>query len=317
MAQASIDIKRISWIIVIIVAVVLSAMSLYTPRFGEDLYKYYMPFAKGCDNCGFNPYYARWIFAPLMILPDNNWAMPLWSIMVFATMFWLIYRMEITPLVIISFSMIGQYSLGQVDIFLCLGLYLILKSENPWLHGLGICLLAIKPQVTALVIVGLIIGPKFSHLWRMLIPPTLMLLLSFLVFGIDWPIRWLSNTQTLPPHVWRLAAGDTWRFALPFIWIPFLFKDRELRVLLSIVMMALASPFFGTYTYIVLILFYPKWWTIVLSYGWMLFKPIEPEFTLRWAWILPLVMLIHLCYANWPQSWWAQRRTRLATKPVN
>ncbi|MBM7844956.1 glycosyltransferase 87 family protein [Herpetosiphon giganteus] len=316
MTQPSINFRRIAWISAILIAGTLVIASFFITMFGEDLYKYYMPFAKGCDTCGFNPYYARWFFVPLMILPDNQWAMPLWSLLVFAGMFWFIYKLDANPLVIIAFPMLGQYSLGQVDIFLCIGFYLMLKSKNSWLQGLGICFLAIKPQVTALVIVGFLIGQKWSQLWKIVIPPAIMLLLSFLVFGIDWPVRWLSNTQALPPHVWRLAAGDTWRFALPFIWIPFLFADRERRMLLSILMMALASPVFGTYSYIVFILFYPQWWTIVLSYVWVVFTPIEPDFAIRFAWILPLVMIIHICYTNWDESWWMRRRAKLANQTM-
>ncbi len=84
-------------------------------------------------------------------------------------------------------------------------------------------------------------------------------------------------------------------------------------MLLSILMMALASPAFDTYTYIVFILFYPKWWTIVLSYVWVLFTPFEPDFAIRFAWILPLVMIIH---TNWHESWWVRRQTTLADKPL-
>ncbi|WP_338066641.1 glycosyltransferase 87 family protein [Herpetosiphon llansteffanensis] len=294
----------------------LTIVSFYIPRYGQDLREFYIPFAQGCNDCGFNPYYSRWFFVPLSIIPNNEFAMPIWSFMVFCMMFWLIYKMEVTPLVIMSFSMIAQYSLGQVDIFLCIGLYLMLKSKNPWVQGLGICFLAIKPQVTALVIVGFLIGQKWSQLWKIVIPPAMMLLLSFLVFGIDWPVRWLTNAQTLPLHVWRLASSDTWPFALPFIWIPFLFEDRERRVLLSILMMALVSPAFGTYTYIVFILFYPKWWTIVLSYAWLVFLPFDTLYTLRWAWILPLVMIIHICYTNWDESWWMRRRAKLANQTL-
>lgn len=310
--QPTINWRRIAWISSSIMVLFYIGISFFVD-YGGDLYLYYMPFAKGCDDCGFNPYYARWFFAPLMLLPNTFIAWPIWNIVVFAILFWLIYTMDVNPLIVASFAVIGQFWLGQVDIYLCIGIYLILKHENPLINGIGLCFLAIKPQVMALAMLYLLIGQPWPVLARMLVAPIVMALLSFAVFGIDWPVRWLSNTQELPVHMWRYSALDTWRFALPFIWVPLLFKQRDLRIVLSIAVMALASPFFGIYTYIVLVLFYPKWWTIPLSYVWVLFIPLAGPTAMRFAWILPLAIIAHICYSNWPQSWWAQRQQRLAS----
>lgn len=43
-------------------------IAAFTLPGGDDLYRYYQPFAQGCLDCGFVPYFAQWFLWPLLLL---------------------------------------------------------------------------------------------------------------------------------------------------------------------------------------------------------------------------------------------------------
>lgn len=267
-------------------------IAAFTLPGGDDLYRYYQPFAQGCLDCGFVPYFAQWFLWPLLLL-HHPLAWPIWTLLCMAGFFVLLRFTKVNPLFfLVSFPMLGQIWLGQIDIFVCIGLVILVFSRNPFLRGLGIALALIKPQLTVLVIFFMLMFEKRQDLWKILTIPTLTIVASLFVYGLSWPYTWLQNAfARLPVHVWRLASATSWRYGIILLPLPLLFRDRRKRMLVSLLVSSLATPFFGVYSYIIFLLFDTPWWAVVLSFAWIAAYPLFQANAMQFAWVLPLSLL--------------------------
>lgn len=264
---------------------------------GDDLYRYYQPFARGCLDCGFVPYFAQWFLWPLLFL-DYPLAWPFWTILCLGGYLLLARSTRANPfLFLTSFPMLGQVWLGQIDILICAGLVILLLARNPYLRGLGLALALVKPQLTGLAIIAMLLLEKRRDFPKVLVVPGLMVTLSLLIYGHSWPLEWLQNAfSELPMHVWRLASTSIWKFGLVLLPMPLLFKEPRKRLLVSLLVSSLATPFFGVYSYIIFLLFETKWWATLLSFAWVIAYPFFRENALQFAWLLPLVLLANLAW---------------------
>ncbi len=185
---------------------------------------------------------------------------------------------------------------------------LALFGKNPYLRGAGIALALIKPQFSFIAIFYLL--SRERQLIKVLVIPILVAGLSLVIFGISWPLDWITNAMDhLPPHVWRLASIDIWPIGLALVWLPFLFDERRARFEASILISAIATPFVGVYSYIIFLVFVRKtWWIVPLSYLWFIAYPFWQEGSMRFAWILPVALLIQMIFA---------RYTHRPTLPLN
>jgi len=293
-------IERIWWILSLGASIGIVASALFLPG-GDDLYRYYIPFENGCLDCGYVPYYAQWFLWPLHMLPDYPYAWPVWTIINVLGFMSLAYFTGINPfLFIISFPVLGRLWLGQVDLLICVGIVIFLFAKNPYIRGLGICLALTKPQLTALPIFLSLLLENPKSLARLIAIPSLVLLMSLFIYGPKWPIGWVSNAlRDLPVHSWRLASMDIWRFGIFLIPVPLLLRDQRKRLEAALLVSALATPFFGVYSYVTFLLLNTKWWTWVLSYGWIIGYYWFGATAMRFAWILPLFMLLLSIYKVW------------------
>lgn len=268
---------------------------------GDDLYRYYLPFENGCLDCGYVPYYAQWFLWPLNLLPAYPMTWPVWTIVNIVGFLLLAYFTGINPfLLMISFPLLGQIWLGQVDILICLGIVMFLFAKNPYARGLGIILMLIKPQLTALSVIYSLLLEDRRSLGKLLLIPFLILLASFFVYGLAWPIDWITNAlKDLPIHVWRLASLDIWRFGIILVPLPLFIKHQRKRLEAGLLVSALATPFFGAYSYVVFLLLDIKWWALGLGYFWVVGYPWLKETAMRTIWILPLIMLAVLLRDVW------------------
>lgn len=292
--------KRVTWAAAFGVALGLIVTSFYLPG-GDDLYRYYLPFVQGCLDCGYTPYFVQWFLFPIKYFPGYPLTWPVLTIFTVSGFLLLASQLKINPLfLLLSFPMLGQIWLGQVDILIAFGLATFLFGGNPYIRGVGLTLALSKPQLTALPIFlcFLLDSPR---IWvKLLLAPVLTLIASLFYYGPHWPLFWFHNATTeLPIHVWRLAGMDFWRIGLFLIPLPFLFRDKKERLLAGLLVSSLATPFFGVYSYIVFLLFHSKWWLVLLSYTWLLGFAFWQENSMRFAWVLPVGMLIDLCYSNW------------------
>jgi hypothetical protein len=292
--------ERISWILALGVSVGMIVAAFFLQG-GDDLYRYYIPFVNGCLKCGYVPFYAQWFLWPLNLLPEYPYAWPIWTIVSVFGFMGLAYLTGINPfLFMVSFPFLGQIWLGQVDFLICLGLVIYLFARNPFTRGAGVILALIKPQLTAFPVLMILLLENPKSWGKLLVIPTLGFLTSVIVFGIAWPKEWIINATTeLPVHVWRLSSMDVWKFGAALTPLPFLVKDRKRRLEIGLLVSSLATPFFGVYSYVTFLLLNSKWWTLVLSYVWVIGYYWYGESAMRFAWILPLFMLAVLMYEVW------------------
>lgn len=196
--------------------------------------------------------------------------------------------------------MLGQIWLGQIDLLICAGLAIYLFGKNPFWRGLGIILALTKPQLTFLPIFLTLLLEIPRDWFKLLTPSFLVTLISLFLFGADWPLAWINNATTgLPVHVWRLASMDVWRFGIILLPLPLVFRNKKSRLIAGLLVSALATPFYGVYSYIVFLLFNIQGWMVALSYAWLLAFFHFKETAMRFAWILPFAILVQLLVNEW------------------
>jgi hypothetical protein len=290
---------KLSWAIAIDVAVTVVVLTFFLPG-GDDLYKFYYPFAQGCLDCAFVPLYAQWLLWPLSLLPMAL-AWPVVTTLAVFVVLLVCRATKVNPiLVYLSFPFFAQLWLGQIDFIEIGGLALALLSANPYLRGVGIVLALTKPQVALLGVIFLLVREVWKDLPKVLAAPVLVLGASMVVYGVDWPLQWLDhaggNTALFP---YRLAADMIWPLGLALVWLPFVLKKRREGLLAALLVTSIASPLYGTYYYPAFLVFHSSWWTLLLSYAWILLSPWLGLKSMKFAWVLPVGMLGHLVYQEW------------------
>jgi hypothetical protein len=81
--------------------------------------------------------------------------------------------------------------------------------------------------------------------------------------------------------------------------VPVLFKDRRERLEVALLISSIATPFYGVYYYPTFLIFRSSWWTLLLSYAWVLLYPWLGLKALKYAWVLPVGILIDIMYGKW------------------
>ena len=293
------DWSKFSWPLALGAALGVLSASLILPG-GGDLYDYYLPFADGCFECGYVPYYAQWFLWPLTLLPAYPWTWPLWVFISIVLFFLLIQKTKVNPaFLMLSLPMIAQLWGGQIDVLVAAGLVIFLLSNSPYLRGFGLILALIKPQLSFLALFFVFLQEDRKDMRILLIIPIIVVIGSLTIFGMDWPLEWIRNALTLPVHMRRQASMDIWKYGVFLTWVPLLFKDRFRRMQVSLAVTAIATPFYSMYSYVIFLLFYAPWWAVVLSYAWVLLIPWMGEAANRFAWILPLGVVSKFLYDAW------------------
>lgn len=291
--------EKISWVVAIEVAAIVVILTFILPG-GDDLYKFYYAFAHGCLECAYAPYYTQWLLWPLSLLP-MVWVWPVVTTLVVFVVLLVCRHTKVNPiLVYLSLPFFVQLWLGQIDFIEIGGLALALLSSNPYLRGMGIVLALTKPQVALLGVLYLLTKEGLRDLPKVLAAPIVVLGISMVVYGIDWPLEWLTNAEgKIPSDPYRLAADMIWPLGLALVWLPFLFKQRREGLEAALLVTSIATPFYGVYYYPAFLVFRSTWWTLLLSYAWVLLFPWLGLEALKFAWVLPVGMLAELGYKNW------------------
>lgn len=259
---------------------------------GEDLQRYYLPFADGCLECGFVPFYAQMLLKPSTWIPQQ-FLWPIWSFVSLGGWLYLCHRTKINPVFfVLSFPLLGQFWLGQIDILVAAGLILAYTSHKPLARGAGLALMLIKPQLTGLAVLYLLLKEEKRQVPRVILIPVVGFGLSLLLYGANWPLEWFANARnSIPDHAWKLAANILWPWGLVLLPLPFLFKNKKKGLLVALLSASLAIPFFSVYSYVIFLLFFAPWWSMPLSYLWLAGYPWMGVEAMRFAWILPAVLL--------------------------
>lgn len=120
-------------------------------------------------------------------------------------------------------------SLGQVGAWVALGVWLLrlaFQRQSGWLWALGLTFVTIKPQVTPLVALAALIWlrwwPKRAST-QALAGLGVLLGISFVVAGLEWPLRWWSYVHWASPPGWIGSTATVYqlaeRLAMP-LWAP-------------------------------------------------------------------------------------------------
>jgi hypothetical protein len=124
----------------------------------------------------------------------------------------------IVGLALVNIHTFGLVASGNIDGFLVLGLglgWIAAKKEKPWLLGLGLWLLSMKPINVLFVIFVL-----FKMVWDWpvrdkiiaVLPLVVTVAVSFPIFGLSWPLRYVQAMAEHPPNIkpqtslWRLFS---------------------------------------------------------------------------------------------------------------
>jgi len=288
---------RMKRVIVVEIVLLMTIASLFLPG-GEDLHRFYLPFAEGDLAAGFAPYHASWALWPLGLVPDKI-VWPMWTLATLLIIVWACWRLGTNVLpVLFAFPLMAQVWLGQIEAVVIAGLVLALLSRSPWLRGLGLAMASVKPHVSGAAILLLLWYDQEK--WKVLAVPTVVLALSMMEWGIDWPVRWFLSRNEPPMHVWRLAAGWPWGI-VAFTVLPLLRGKRE-KVVGVLLASALGMPYFGTYSYVAFMVFLSPWWAAPLSYCWVAAYPWLGNSALKLAWLLPLSLLAYLVWGGGHRS---------------
>lgn len=282
---------RYAWVAALGVMLGMFAASFILPG-GDDLYRYYQPFGQGCWVCGYVPFYTQWFLWPLLLV-GHPFTWPLWTLICLSGFYFLLRYTRVNPLLfLISFPMLGQVWLGQIDILVCAGVVIFLLSKNPYLRGIGMLLALVKPQLSFLAIFMLLLQEPRRDLWKVFLVPVVAIFASLILYGFTWPVTWIQNAiNELPGHVWRLAGSAVWPYGLLLVPVPFLFQEKRKRLEVSLLVSSIALPFVGVYSYIVFLILDTRWWMVVLSFLWLAAYPFLKANAMQYAWILPFTIL--------------------------
>jgi len=178
------------------------------------------------NSLGFyNPPWAIWLFIPTVFLPLNygqallltaslaGLMFAVWVVDRHNKLFWLVKGLAVANLH--TFDLLIR---GNVDGFVVLGVglgWLGIEKRKPWLLGIGIWFLSLKPMNVILVILVFI---KLVRKWSLnekiqtALPLTFSLGISFFILGFDWPVRYVEMVGQNPPLMylqtsfWRMLA---------------------------------------------------------------------------------------------------------------
>ena len=262
---------------------------------GQDLDHLYQ-YANGCLSCAYEPPFGSWLLFPLRFIPTEvRW--PLWTLLTCLALIWSSRRFGVEPLwVLLSFPAVGHIWLGQLDGFVALGIALAVTAPHPFARGFGLLVMAVKPQVAGPAIL-LLLWRERDKLRTLAIPVAVMLL-SFVAWDVDWPVRWLfehnepADMNLIP---WRLASRYPVGL-LAFLVVPWLKTPRD-QLRATLLATALGFPFYSSYSYVTFLVIGAPWWSVPLSYAWALAYPWLGREALQFAWVLPLALLTQLV---WP-----------------
>lgn len=210
---------------------------------GNDYYYYYRPIADqwlngdhtlydGPNQRLFYPPWTLFVILPLGLpsLEAGSALLNTASLLCLLLAITLISRLKPVPrfgllLALLNLHTFDLFILGQLDLFVLAGLVLCwwaVVKQRPLLVGLGLCLMAIKPVNVLLPVVVILLAVR--HWPRrqsavVFIPPLLMLIVSSVMVGFDWPLKYITNfkdpVSVLAISIWRGAAA----LELP-VWLP-------------------------------------------------------------------------------------------------
>jgi hypothetical protein len=234
----------------------------------------------------YNPYPAYWLFYPFAVLPPV-FGYAAWNLVnaggfIGAARYW---RSDLLRFAL-SMPCLWIFYGGEFEGFLA-GALVVALTANPWLAGLGIFVLTIKPQVGLVLILFVVLQRRD---YRLLVIPAILYLLSFVTYGW-WVTDWLVHIQSLPS---RTAPTNITLYPSGLVALLLLFRYRS-SLKVWIMSAALALPYFPIYSLAVLFsMESPSWWIIIGIWLWYSLPSLIPRFAFlpAFGFMIPLLLLI-------------------------
>ncbi len=178
--------------------------------FASDWEVYFRPITRGWLDgslvlyedtqwgCGFwNPPWLLWLLIPLAGWPTwVGWGLLVTGTILLIAWFTKEYPARYRWLIFASPSIAVFVVYGPVEIVPMLGIILAwLADDRPHLLGLALVLMAAKPQACFLVALWLLLHHR--QRFRAMLVPLGVFLLSLIIHGWDWPLRWAGGPSIL------------------------------------------------------------------------------------------------------------------------
>jgi hypothetical protein len=232
-----------------------------------------------------SPYPIYWFIYPFAILPEKVGYI-LWNLanaicFILAVRFWKNNLLAFSLFIGVFWTFYG----GQIEGFVC-GALVLMMLPNPWVAGLGIAFLTLKPQIGLLPILFILLQRKD---WRLLAAPVLMYLLSFITWGW-WIPRWLDSLRYVG-NVGPFMASNVSLYPYGIIFVLLLWRYRS-SLKIWMLVQSLVMPYSPIYslTPVFSVSAPPIWVNIVI---WVFYLVTEKFIGLSYlGFIFPLAFLI-------------------------
>jgi len=248
---------RLGWGVLLLV----SLGPLFGLGQGHDFFMHYRRYTLSGDYgiSTWFPYYAYWLIYPFALLP-HPLGLAIWNITNALGLGWLCRHWKVNPIAVaLVFPTMYMFGNGQIDGLIAAGIALSLATQ-PIIAGLGLVILSIKPQLTLLIAIYVLL--KRWH-WQLLVVPALVLAASLLQWGF-WLPEWLISLQVASEDV-RYTAWNISYFPYSLILLPAAWAFRHSpRLLIAIT--PLIVPYYAIYSLALPFTLGNTWWLFGLTW---------------------------------------------------
>lgn len=289
---------------------------LYLPS-GHDLLYYYLPALKG-DFVFFYPFWVRWFIQPLawFAYPYNQW---LWVTFTLLTLVFTVRPSTANSFqLFLGFPLVWNLWYGQVETFSAIGLFLIwlgLQKPDYRLLNVGFVLASFKPHITgpAMLLAWLWL-PGWRQRLRAIWALAALALVSFIAFGLDWPLQWIDNIGQVPfVEAYSNASLFPWLgWGVLALWLPALLLrlPRQQRFVAVIATTLVTMPYVPVYSQLALYFWAMPWW-LWLTGQLVWLQPYTSNIVYSFCVALPLGVLLRL-YAPALRALWHARSASIS-----
>jgi hypothetical protein len=248
-----------------------------------------------------SPYPLYWFIYPFAILPEDI-GYVVWNLgnaicFILAIKYWKSDLLAFSFFIGVFWTFYG----GQIEGFMCAALVLTMLP-NPWLAGLGITFLSLKPQTGLLPILFVLLHRKD---WKLLVIPAIVYLASFVTWGW-WIPKWLEALRPIK-NVGPFLASNVSLYPYGLFLLLILWRYRS-SLKIWMLVQSLVMPYSPIYSLgpVFTILSPPVWSHILI---WIFYLITEKFLALSYfGFIFPLAFLLF-------EIWRTEKHSPLKLEP--
>ncbi|MEM7034298.1 MAG: glycosyltransferase family 87 protein [Chloroflexota bacterium] len=239
------------------------------------------------------PYYAYWLIYPFASIP-HPYGLALWNVLNALGLGWLCRYWRVNPaLLALIYPTMYMFGNGQIDGFMAAAMVISFQA-HPLIAGFGLVVLSIKPQLT--ILIGLYVLLNRWH-WQLLIIPLIVLGASLLYWGL-WIPEWLISLRIASDDVrfteWNVSYYPYSLILLPLVW----YFRRQPRLLLTLT--PAIVPYYAIYSLALAFTIGTRWWLFILCWAVSLVYVLGGDYTPLWG--LVIIGLVFIAYQDTQQD---------------